>query len=162
MKSFKNITAFSFITLITIGFFQCASVKPIESKSPLQIGEVYYQNWTAGIEGGGSGYNIFIPIESNSNDIVLDSMYFRGKSTKIEYANDALLVGRFETKADQKQDIIMSNEPYAEYGNKVPELPQKTPFNLNDDDCVVSYLENDKIKYFKIDGIVKKESTRYR
>ncbi len=146
---------------IIVSFSQCASTLKLQDNLPLEIDEVYYQTWVAGVKGGGSGINVFIPIESNSNDIVLDSMYFRGKSTKIEYVNDALAVGRFKTEANQKQDIIMSNEPYAEYANKVPELPEKIPFELKDDECVVSYLEKNKIKYFKIEGIVKKESTRY-
>ena len=95
-----------------------------------------------------------LPLENKFNKVIQDIK-------KIEYVNDALAVGRFKTEANQKQDIIMSNEPYAEYANKVPELPEKIPFELKDDECVVSYLEKNKIKYFKIEGIVKKESTRY-
>lgn len=147
---------------IIVSFSQCASTLKLQDNLPIEIDEVYYQTWVAGVKGGGSGINVFIPMESNSNTILLDSMYFRGKSTKIEYANDTLAIGRFKTKANQKQDIIMSNEPYAEYANKVPEIPEKIPFELKDDECIVSYLEKNKTKYFKIKGIVKKESTPYQ
>lgn len=50
----------------------------------------------------------------------------------------------------------MSNEPYAEYGNKVPKLPEKPSFKLKENECVVSYKEEDKIKYFKIKNMIQK------
>lgn len=162
MKVLKKIISLFLMLFIIVSFSQCASTLKLQDNLPIEIDEVYYQTWVAGVKGGGSGINVFIPIESNSNDIVLDSIYFRGKSTKIEYINDALAVGRFKTKANQKQDIVISNEPYAEYGNEVPELPQKTPFNINDDECIVSYLVEDEIKYFKIEGIVRKASKLYQ
>jgi hypothetical protein len=145
-----------------VSFSQCASTLKLQPNLSIEIDEVFYQTWVAVVKGGGSGINVFIPIKSNSNNIMLDSMYFRSKSTKIEYVNDALAVGRFKTNANQKENLIMSNEPYAEYGNEVPELPQKTPFNLNDDECIVSYLIEDEIRYFKIEGIVRKASKLYQ
>lgn len=145
-----------------VSFSNCASTQQLEKLEPLTIGDVYYQNWVAGVKGGGSGFNIFIPISDNANNIMLDSVYFKGKKAKLEFNNNTVFIGRFKTTANKKQDIIMSNEPYAEYGNKVPELPQKTPFELNDTECVVSYLEGNKTKYFKIEGIVRKESKLYQ
>ena len=50
----------------------------------------------------------------------------------------------------------MSNEPYAEYGNKVPELPKKSFFQLKENECVISYKQSGKTKYFKIKGLTKK------
>lgn len=162
MKLLKRTISLFLMLFIIVSFSQCASTLKLQDNLPLKVDEAYYQSWVAAVKGGSTGINVFISIKSNPNDIVLDSMYFRGKSTKIDYVNDALAVGRFKTIANQKQDIIMSNEPYAEYANKVPELPEKTPFELKDNTCVVSYLEKNKIKYFKIEGVVKKESTRYQ
>ena len=42
----------------------------------------------------------------------------------------------------QKKDIIMSGNPEDEYGNEAPQLPKKMPFKLNDNECGVSYKEN--------------------
>lgn len=163
MKLLTRTMSLLFMLFIIVSFSQCASTPKLQHNLPLEIDEVYYQTWAAGAKEGGTGINVFIPIKSNSNDIVLDSIYFRGKSTKIEFANTALAVGRFKIKANQKQDIIMSNQPYAEYANKVPEIPEKIPVELKEDECVVSYLEKNKIKYFKIEGIVKKkESSPYK
>lgn len=161
MKTFKKITSITIISIIMVSFSNCASTQKLEQLEPLTIGEVHYQNWVAGIKGGGSGFNLFIPITNNPKNIMLDSVYFRGKKAKLELNNNTVFIGRFKTTAN-KNGIIMSNEPYAEYGNKVPELPQKTPFELNDNECVVSYLEGNKIKYFKIEGIVRKESKLYQ
>ena len=55
----------------------------------------------------------------------------------------------------------MSSDPKAEYGNKVPELPKKTPFNLEDNECVISYKQDHVLKYYKISNIIKKERRLY-
>ena len=150
------------LILSITGFFSgCSSTQKLQEKAPLELGEVYYQTWVAGIQGGGSGINIFIPIESNKNNIKLDSVYFKGRQAKLEFSNKSLFMGRFNSTANLKNDIIMSNEPYAEYGNKAPELPKKNPFNLNDNECVVSYKHINTIKYFKISNILKKEPLLY-
>jgi len=162
MKLLKRIISLFLMLFIIVSFSECASTLELQDNLLIEIDKVYYQTWVAGVKGGDRGINVFIPIKSNSNNIVLDSMYFRGKSTKIEYANDALAIGRFKTKANQKQDIIMSNEPYAEYANKVPVLPEKIPFELKDDECIVSYLVEEETKYFKIEGIIRKASKLYQ
>ena len=142
-------------------FSQCASTLKLQKEFPLEIGKVYYQHWVAGVKGGGSGDNLFIPIVANKNNIILDSVYFKGKQVKLELKNSSLYVGRFASKANQKQDIILSNEPYAEYGNPIPEIPKKIPFELKESECIVTYLEGNKTRYYKISNITKKESERY-
>jgi hypothetical protein len=155
MKTFNNIVLILVICGITVSFSNCASSQKLKNPIPLSIGEAYYQDWASEIKGERSGYTIFIPVIDNPQNIMLDSVYFRDNKAKLEFIN-TVFIGRLKTTTINKQDIIMSNEPYAEYENKVPELPQKTPFNLNDNECMVSYLVNDEIKYFKIDGIIKK------
>jgi len=144
-----------------VNFSNCASTQKLEKSLPLTIGEVYYQDWVAGIQGGGSGYNIFIPVLDNPKSITLDSVYFKGKQAKLELNDNAVFIGRFKTTLNEKQDIIMSNEPFAEYGNKVPKLPQKTPFDLKDDACVISYKQGNILKYYKILNVLKKEPKIY-
>ena len=162
MKLLNKLTSLILMVFVMSSFSQCASTLKLQEDVPLEIGEVYYQHWVAGVKGGGSGVNLFIPIESNQNNIVLDSVYFKGKQEKLELKNNTIYIGRFASKANQKQDIIMSSDPQKEYGNPIPELSRKTPFKLHDNECVVSYFEKDKIKYFKIMGIVRKESKLYQ
>ncbi len=132
-----------------VSFYNCSSAKMLQNESPFEIGEAYYQESNTDI-------NVYIPIKSNPNNTILDSVYFQGKKTKLELESASLAVGRFKTESTQKQDIIMSNKPYAEYGNKIPKLSEKSPFELKENECVVSYKEENKFKYFKIKNVIQK------
>ncbi|WP_303316521.1 hypothetical protein Q4Q34_06855 [Flavivirga abyssicola] len=160
MKLLKRILFLCLISLVMMSFSQCASTFKLQDSVPLEIGQVYHQSWVAGVKGGGSGINVFIPLLSNSKNIVLDSIYFRGKAVKLE-KDKMLYIGRYALSANQNKDIIMSSDPIAEYGNLVPEIPKKIPFELKEDECVVSYNEGHKIKYYKISNIIEQESLNY-
>ncbi|MGC1206022.1 MAG: hypothetical protein WA839_14195 [Flavobacteriaceae bacterium] len=159
MELFKSIFFTTALLFVLATFSQCAGGKQFDNKLPFEVGGVYYQQWVSGVEGGVK--DIVIPITSNSKKIKLDSVYFHKKQAKLEYLNNGFYVGRFEYETDQKTDIIMSNEPYAEYGNQVPKLPKKPRFQLKEDECLVSYKVGNKTKYFKISGIIKKEYLNY-
>lgn len=163
MKLFKP-ALFAFIILFVVASFsQCSSSKELQEKGPITFGKVYYQAWVAGIEGGGSGINIFIPVEETAlAHIKLDSVYFRGKVSKLETkTDDRLYVGRFSTPANQQKDIKMTNEPYGEYGNTATGLSENFPFQLKNDECVVSYKDNSQTKYYKIENITEKARVEY-
>ena len=157
MKLFRRILFFTFMVFIMATFSQCGVTK-LETKVPVTLGEVYYQDWVAGVDGGGSGITVVIPVISNPKNIVLDSVHFRGRQTSLEYRNNAVYIGRFKADSSQKKDIIMSSDPYAEYGNKAPKIAKKSSFELNEDQCIVSYKIGNKVKYFKIDKIIKKDN----
>ena len=161
MNLLKKIPIVLFLSFVMMSFSQCASTYKLENKAPLKLGKVYYNTWAAGARFAGSGINLFIPVESNPKNIVLDSVYFKNKQVELEHINDSLFVGRFVTRINQQQDIIMSNEPFAEYGNKVPEPNKKIPFELKENECAVSYKSGKKITYFKITNIYKKRLDSY-
>src|SRR5690606_41772555 len=82
MKLIKSsIFSIALLTIMT-SFSQCSSSQKLQEKAPVTFGEVYFQRWNAGIQGGGSGINLFIPVMDTN--VVLDSVYFRGKSAKLE------------------------------------------------------------------------------
>ncbi|WP_308991811.1 hypothetical protein QLS71_006655 [Mariniflexile litorale] len=153
MKLFKN--PFSLLFMFVI-FSQCATGKEFETKVSFELGEVYYQEWSLDSKADVSGINIFISIEKNPKNIEFDSVYFHGKQTKLKLKSNSVYIGRFENRTKLKNDIIMSHEPYREYGNKVPVLTKKSPFQLKENVCIVSYKTSDKVKYFKIENINKK------
>ena len=161
MKTIKHVLREGLLFFIVVSFFQCSSAQKLQEKAPITFGEVYCQRWVAGVEGGGSGLNIFIPIKEST--IALDSVYFRGKAAKLEISQrkNLLYIGRFHSEINRKRDIIMSNEPYAEYGNKMPITIKKIPFELKDNECVISYRQDHKTKYFKIDNVVEKDIIPY-
>jgi hypothetical protein len=163
MKALKYIISIALLSFVILGFSQCSTTKELQEKAPTTIGKVYVQKWVAGIEEGGSGLYIFIPVSDAS--ITLDSVYFRGRATKlsVKYQNKNMYVGNFINPSKQKHDIIMSGDPKAEYGNKSPILEKQKPipFELKDDECVISYIEGKKTKYFKIGNIVEKQLIPY-
>ncbi len=161
MKLLANLFLFS---LVLTCFTQCSSAQKLEKETPFKIGNAYFQSWVAGVEGGGSGINIFITVEGKSQDKTeLDSVYFRGKASKFETKpnNLDLFIGRFSTPFNQKRDLIMSNKPDAEYGNEAPQPNFKIPFDLKDDECVISYKEGNKTKYFRIENVAEKRLQQY-
>ncbi|MBT8303848.1 MAG: hypothetical protein KJP09_05200 [Bacteroidia bacterium] len=155
----RNITSLIILPMIMFSFSQCSSQKKLQETAPVKLSKAYCQTWVAGARGGGSGINIFIPVETAPDKkIVLDSVYFRGRSAKLETKpqNDTLYIGRFLTKVNEKYDLVMSSDPKQEYGNKRPEDTEKIPFELKMNECVVSYTEGKKTKYFKIDEVEEK------
>jgi len=148
MKIVKKISFFMLMLLFMVSFSQCSSTKQLQNNPPFEVGEVYYNQ-------SDSGLYFFIPIKSKPNNIELDSVYFHNKSAKLVFENDSF-VGNFKTEVIQKPDIIMGNEPYAEYGNKAPKLPEKLPFQLKNDECIISYKEENTTKYYKIGNIIKR------
>ncbi|NNK82903.1 MAG: hypothetical protein HKO92_07255 [Flavobacteriaceae bacterium] len=160
----KVIEKLLLLVLIMISFSNCSSSYILQTESPIQLGKVYCQSWVAGVQGGGSGLNLYIPVKEKwQSNISLDSVYFRGRVTKLEQkSGDYLIfVGRFLSDTNSKNDVIMSKEPYAEYGNKLPKKVTKIPFDLENSECVVSYKEGKATKYFKIKQITQKELLAY-
>ena len=89
-------------------FSQCLSAKKIQEEAPLALGQVYCQEWIAGIEGGGAGLNIYIPTVNSF--VELDSVYFRRNVAKLEIKslNETIYIGRFISDLNKKKLIIMS------------------------------------------------------
>ncbi len=161
MKTLKSMSFSILMLLVMASFSQCSSAKKLQKKAPLDLDQVYCQKWVAGIEGGGAGLNIFIPVKDNS--VILDSVYFRGKATKLEVKNQnaKIYIGRFISDFNKKKDIVMSNEPNAEFGNEMPTHIQMIPFELKENECVISYKDGKTTKYFKVDNVVEKDLIPY-
>ena len=160
----KLITNVFLMIIIMTSFSHCSSAQKLQKEAPVTIGKVYYQHWVAGIQSGGSGVNLFIPVkESLTEDVQLDSVFFKGKVSKLEVkpTNPNLFIGRFSTSGNQKKDIIMSDKPNAEYVNEGPKKKPKIPFELKENECVVSYIEANKTKYFKVENIIEKQPQLY-
>lgn len=136
------------MSLLTVSFLQCSSAKKLQKETPFEIGQAYYNQ-------NDSLIHVYIPIKSNPNRIVLDSVYFRGNQAKL-IQKGSVFIGKIKQQATAKPDIIMSNAPHAEYGNEIP-LPKRGRFKLEGNECIVSYMENGTIKYLKISNVVKSE-----
>lgn len=152
------ILGFIFLTL-----FNCKtskeSVLQFQSTAPIEILAPYYNTWVSGVEWGGSGTNLFLPLKENGKRII-DSLHFRGEKVAVEI-RDKLIIGRFKYSPNQKKDIIMSSNPQDEYNNKADLIKESSPFKLIQNECVISYKINGKRLYYKISNLKKGESIAY-
>ncbi len=143
-----------------MSFSQCGSAQKIQNKSPLVLKDVYYKEWSNPARGTGSGINLYISSNTNKEKILLDSIYFRRMRAKLMHTNDSNYVGRFKTKTNERVEYMMSSDVKEEYGNAVPKKSKPFPFELENNECVVSYIEGNKIKYFKISKVFKRQVKR--
>ncbi len=145
----KFIQYLSVSILTSFLFMQCSSAQKLQKEAAFQTDKAYYQKWVAGLKDGGSGINVFIPMASNPKKLKLDSLYFRGHkvtlNTKPNFPD--LYIGRIITNANQPKDYSVDTS--------------EIPFDLKDNEAVVSYTENGTIKYFKIENLVEKQMEQY-
>jgi hypothetical protein len=143
MKYLKRLIFAIFILQV----FQCVSHKPLENTPPTVFEDVYFQTWNAGIEEGGSGINIYI--KTSGRTVAFDSVFFRGKGTKLQVnpKNASLYIGRFKFKSNNS--------------NTSQRTSNMITFKLKDDEAVVSYLKNRQVFYYKIENITERESINY-
>jgi len=154
--------------VLTVGFPQCTSTKDtMKLTQTIELSEVsktavYYQNWVSGIKGGGSGMDLYIN-ESVTGNKKLITAYFKGRSVEFspKADNSNVYIAHFKGESNQKYDLNMEAEAINEYGNTNPVKKDSILFKLTINDAVVSYLENDSLKYLKLLNIPKKESLAY-
>ncbi len=154
------------VILSLVGLVSCASQKKMQTQPPFVLQEASIQKWAGGKEDSDSGIEIKIPIsEFKKEDITFKEIYFRGRiSTATLKSTDdkQYVMAKYTDQKFQKPDIIMHADPRKEVGNQPP-MPNKAkeidfPFELADDEAVVSYTEynSDKLKFTKIIGIKEK------
>ena len=149
------------ITCVLLLFAQCGGGKSNSGSQyelvpdpPFKVMDVYSQKWVAGIPEGGSGTNVHFTLGDFSRDVVIDKVYFRNLVTKAQISPQIRnqYVGYF--KKENNRDIIMDIDPVKEAAN-TPKAP--FPFELEDNEAVISYLEGDHVKFTKITNIREEE-----
>ena len=144
----KNASYLALICLILSG---CSSQKKLETTAPFTLGEVYAQKWIVEDTSNDSGYDIIIPIISlDENIAVLQNLYHKDKMVNLsmELRADGMIAIAAYSKEDMLQKDIFV--PESSKNNSKMEL---FPFELQDTEAVLSYLQKDKIKYVKLSGI---------
>lgn len=153
-----------FGTFIFIGLYSCANSKKAREGAPVAFQYPFYTIEDADSSNDVLVLELFLPLSSPVQpSINLDSVYFRGRSTKLEtFSQDPeILVGRFEMQASRANgDRIMSSDPREEYGNRPPVVLQDFPFDLEPNQAMVSYQQEGETKYFKAIGIEKQQPDR--
>lgn len=89
-------------------------------------------------------------------------MYFAKKEGSLEIRDKdgkAFLTGHINTSKRRDQELVLDIDPKKEIKN---ELPEKTfPFELKENEAVISYLENGVTKFYKVKNMVKTKTDFY-
>ena len=136
-------------TFITVLFASCAGNKELQEKAPTNLGNAYYTSQ-------GDIITLYVPVSSiQANRVSLESVYFRNKKRNLvtNAENPGVYMAVFEMG---KPDMIMSADPKEEYGNKMPQKEEKMDFELNDDEAILIFTQNSKVKYYKLTGVKEK------
>ena len=144
--------------LMALTFAQCKTMK-FDKNPPFTITGATYNNWVGG-QPGVSGIKVLIGYTSEK-EIVFESVYFANKTTKAESATNegkTYIVGNIDTSTRDKE-LTLHSDSKEELNNQLPE--KKFPFELQENEAVVSYKDGDKTKYFKIENLKQTKTDYY-
>ena len=150
------------IVAILFGFSQCGSTKIVKNP-PFKIESAVYNHWTGGLPGV-SGTRVEIRLSEKSS-IAFDSLFFLNKATKVEIREEkgnTFLTAHFSTskKRNQNRDVILHSDSKMEINNKVP-VNDNFPFELKENEAIISYKIDEKTKYYKIENVEQTKSDFY-
>ena len=137
------------IFILTL-FASCGSHKDLQERAPAQFNEVYYTYTSNGIQ-------LNIPVAAIQDQrMTMDAVYFHGMKSDLKQSEEKpnLYVANFRMGSE---DMVMHEDPKEEYGNRPPQLPEESPFSIEEDEAILVFTQNDKLKYYKLTGIVEKE-----
>jgi hypothetical protein len=148
MNKFIVIT---FLSIIITSCHSNANIKSISNSNLNLTSPAYFEKWIAGVEGGGSGFNVFLPIKKPSF-INFDSIHFRGQCVKALHRNN-MVFGRFKSiNNNHSEDIIIENTDHEK---------NNSHFSLLDNSCVLSYRIQNKRMYYEFKNLDYKPSKPY-
>ncbi len=157
-----NKIIYLFISGILVLAFSCCSASKssikLEQNPPFKITNAFYNTWVGG-QPGVKGYSVQFEID-NSN-IVLDSIYFRNMSAKLQKAISTLknvYIGTF-ILPNRMKDYILHSDPKKEFRNELPDISKKIPFQLNLNEAVISYIVENSTAYYKVTNVVELKTT---
>lgn len=156
----------SVIVIFSIVFISCKSSKAanelgFQTNPPFKVEKATYSKWVGGQPGV---HGISIQIQLNKATVELDSVYFRNNSTKLKLDksnSNITYVGSMVLPKINK-DLQMNMDSKKEFGNAVPDISQKIPFQLAQNEAIVSYIYNNKTHYYKISEVIEVKSANYK
>ena len=137
------------VFILTI-FASCGSNKDLQERAPAQFNEVYYTYTSNGIQ-------LNIPVAAiQDQKVKMEAVYFHGMKSPLMKSDEKsnVYVANFRMGSD---DMVMHEDSKKEYGNKPPQMPEDSPFKIEQDEAILVFTQNEKLKYYKLTGIVEKE-----
>lgn len=147
------------ILILAFSLTQCASVK-MENNHPFKIESASYSHVTGGVKGSYNSTNLIINFTAKE-PVDFQKVYFQNRITNavIEQHNDKqYITARYKTSSDEdRKDLILHADPKEEFGNTPNNPTEKFPFELKENEAMVSYTIGDKIHYVKVENIEKQK-----
>jgi hypothetical protein len=86
-----------------------------------------------------------------SDHVLLQNVYVGKEVSKLNSSleNSLTFLADFNDIPQPKRLLILHADPRHEFGNESPLKMKEIAFELSDNECIISYLENGKLKYFK-------------
>lgn len=155
------------LPLVLFSFTQCCPTKNgFQKRTPFTIATSFYQDWVGG-QAGASGLLLQVHLENIKDDVQPEFIYFKNKKEKIavkksEKASVVWLAHFSDTnKNTPKKDVIMHADHKKEFGNTPPQILTNLPFELGENEAVISYQYKGKLAYYKLIELTKKETLFY-
>ncbi|MFT5230679.1 MAG: hypothetical protein ACI825_000351 [Planctomycetota bacterium] len=154
--SFQKLISIFILALTLFSFCNCGNAKPdgesiqFQQNPPFLIEGVTAQKWMAGIQEGGTGTNLVVPVSHIKEGVVFKDLYFRDQV--IEAKTDPSIRVRYNGYfKDEKKDFVMDSD-YVTEAQNTPRTP--FPFDLTVNEAVFSYAYQNKEFYYKITGVI--------
>lgn len=151
MKALK-IILFAYTTFL---FLQCGSPN-FNKRTPFKIQSATYYNSATDLQ---ENSNIYIRY-SSKDKINFDSLYFRKNKIKLQIKTIRgvkYVFGEFQKKIFLR-DFTLDANPINELKNKFP-TRETFPFELEENEAIISYLLKGRTKYFKVKNIKKRATS---
>jgi len=151
------------IFILVLSFSQCDKDQ-LDSNPPIQFDKAYYQDWVGG-QPGSKGTLITLIANTPERNIKFDSIYFNKNVAKLSaqyQGNSMTLTANLIQISPKDRDLILSGNSKEEFGNKPPKKLPIIPFEIADNEAIISYFIKNKKRYFKLQNLEKEKSIMYQ
>ena len=145
------------ILFLLLGFSQCGG-STLVKKSTLKVEKAFYNKWFGG-QPGVRGTKVEIHLK-DASEVIFIALYFQGKRTKVEVSQMekfTRIIAHFSTLKRKNRNLILDADITKELENTLPSL-EEFPFQLKENEAILSYKKEGKTLYFKIENIKKLQS----
>ena len=151
------------VLLVLMSFSQCDKDQ-FDSESPVKFTQKKYQDWVGG-RPGSQGTLVTLIGQIPEKNIAFDSIYFRSNVAKLNVQLDdqkLTLTANFVKINPKDRDLILSGDAKEEFGNKPPKKLPKIPFEMSDNEVIISYFYKKKKRYFRLEKLQKEKPIYYQ
>ena len=148
------------ILFLLLGFSQCGG-STLVKKSTLKVEKAFYNKWFGG-QRGVRGTKVEIHLK-DALEVIFVALYFQGKRTKVEVSQMekfTRIIAHFSTLKRKNRNLILDADITKELENTLPSL-EEFPFQLKENEAILSYKKEGKTLYFKIENIKKLQSISF-